>query len=58
MPFLPPNQQRQNTEGTEGITYCCFSTCDLDVIVSNDLSATAHVVDVVSRAHKRAELIL
>jgi len=31
---------------------------DLGVIVSNDLSATTHVTDVVSKAHRRAKHIL
>jgi len=31
---------------------------DLGVLVSNDLSATTHVTDVVSKAHRRAKLIL
>jgi len=31
---------------------------DLGVIVSNDISATTHVTDVVSKAHRRAKLML
>ena len=27
MPFLPPNQQRQSTEGTEDFTTQCFVNC-------------------------------